>query len=228
MPDVKEALTRPIGPLPAWGWGVAIGGGFLAYHFLKTGSLFSGGNSGSSNAAPSFDSGFGTSDYPPYGNPLANPTSGGGQIQADPGSLPIIPFKPPTLPPPTHNPLPVAIHISPPATTQTKSTTTSVTNKIISKPISTANHESNTFNPSTGTGSVAYGGWGSAANQALHRHAPAKAPIHQDVSYGGWGSRANQLRHKRPHPSKTRKTYIPPKKIIYKAPTGSNQVATRA
>ncbi len=32
--DVKEAITRPIGPLPAWGWGVVIGGGYLIYRWL--------------------------------------------------------------------------------------------------------------------------------------------------------------------------------------------------
>lgn len=45
---VTEALTRPIGPLAAWQWGLVIGGGYLAYRFLKGGS------------SPSFSSGGGT------------------------------------------------------------------------------------------------------------------------------------------------------------------------
>ncbi len=36
--DLREALTRKIGPLPAWGWGVAIGGGLLAIKLVRGGS----------------------------------------------------------------------------------------------------------------------------------------------------------------------------------------------
>ena len=35
MVDVKEALTRKIGPLPAWGWAVAIGGSVIAYRVIS-------------------------------------------------------------------------------------------------------------------------------------------------------------------------------------------------
>lgn len=38
MPDVSGALTRKIGPLPAWGWGVAVGGAALGVKFLRGGS----------------------------------------------------------------------------------------------------------------------------------------------------------------------------------------------
>lgn len=34
MVDVGGTLTRKIGPLPAWGWGVAIGGGLLAVRMM--------------------------------------------------------------------------------------------------------------------------------------------------------------------------------------------------
>lgn len=44
--DVAAAATRKIGPLPAWGWGVAIGGGFLAIRMLR------GGGSGGNGAQP--------------------------------------------------------------------------------------------------------------------------------------------------------------------------------
>lgn len=37
MPDIGGALTRKIGPLPAWGWGVAVGGAFLAVNKLGGG-----------------------------------------------------------------------------------------------------------------------------------------------------------------------------------------------
>jgi hypothetical protein len=36
--DMGEALGRKIGPLPAWGWGVAVGGGFLVWRFISGGS----------------------------------------------------------------------------------------------------------------------------------------------------------------------------------------------
>ena len=35
--DPKEALTRKLGPLPAWGWGVAIGGAILVAKLLRGG-----------------------------------------------------------------------------------------------------------------------------------------------------------------------------------------------
>lgn len=38
MPDVGGALTRKIGPLPAWGWGVAVGGAALGVKMLRGGS----------------------------------------------------------------------------------------------------------------------------------------------------------------------------------------------
>ena len=41
--QVSETLQRKIGPLPAWGWGAAIGGGLLAFKVLRGGSLMSSG-----------------------------------------------------------------------------------------------------------------------------------------------------------------------------------------
>ena len=35
--DAKEALTRKLGPLPAWGWGVAIGGAVLVARLFRGG-----------------------------------------------------------------------------------------------------------------------------------------------------------------------------------------------
>lgn len=35
MPDVQEALTRKLGPLPAWGWGVAVGGAVIVFRLIR-------------------------------------------------------------------------------------------------------------------------------------------------------------------------------------------------
>jgi hypothetical protein len=37
MPDIRAALTRKIGPLPAWAWGGVVGGGLLAMRALTGG-----------------------------------------------------------------------------------------------------------------------------------------------------------------------------------------------
>ena len=43
IPNLGETLTRRIGPLPAWGWGIGIGGAFVAARFLGIGGgLFAG------------------------------------------------------------------------------------------------------------------------------------------------------------------------------------------
>src|SRR3954471_17373843 len=46
---ISEALTRPLGPLPAWQWGLVGIGGYIGYRVLTGKSLSSGG--GSANAA---------------------------------------------------------------------------------------------------------------------------------------------------------------------------------
>jgi len=33
--DAKEALTRKLGPLPAWGWGIAVGGAILVFRLFR-------------------------------------------------------------------------------------------------------------------------------------------------------------------------------------------------
>ncbi len=35
---IKGGLTRKVGPLPVWGWAAIVGGGFVAYTFLRGGS----------------------------------------------------------------------------------------------------------------------------------------------------------------------------------------------
>lgn len=44
--DPKEALTRKLGPLPAWGWGVAIGGAILVAKLIRGGGSSSTPNAG--------------------------------------------------------------------------------------------------------------------------------------------------------------------------------------
>jgi hypothetical protein len=56
-PNVGEAVTRKLGPLPTWGWAIVIGGGVLLYRALR-----SGGSSSSSSGGVS---------YIPVGNPGA-------------------------------------------------------------------------------------------------------------------------------------------------------------
>ena len=55
-----EALKRPVGPLPLWGWGVVAGGGIVAISLLR-------GRGGGTSAAPSV-----------YLPPTDNANSGGG------------------------------------------------------------------------------------------------------------------------------------------------------
>jgi hypothetical protein len=42
MVDIAQSLTKRIGPFPAWGWGVGVGGGLLAFSVLRGGSLLGG------------------------------------------------------------------------------------------------------------------------------------------------------------------------------------------
>jgi hypothetical protein len=51
----ENVLTRQLGPLKTWQWGLAIGGAFMLYRFLTTGSLFGGGSSSTSALVPSSD-----------------------------------------------------------------------------------------------------------------------------------------------------------------------------
>jgi hypothetical protein len=35
MADIKGMLTKKLGPLPAYGWGIVIGGGYIAYRYMS-------------------------------------------------------------------------------------------------------------------------------------------------------------------------------------------------
>jgi hypothetical protein len=50
--DVKGALTHKFGPLPAWGWGVALGGGILVWRYVRGGA--SSGQQAASSGTPTF------------------------------------------------------------------------------------------------------------------------------------------------------------------------------
>jgi len=72
MPDWKAALTKKIGPLPAWGWGAVVGGGYLGYRMLSgKGISLSGATSAATDAAS--DNGTGVS-----GTGSVGPGDGGG------------------------------------------------------------------------------------------------------------------------------------------------------
>jgi hypothetical protein len=54
MPDFKVMLTKKLGPLPAYGWGIVIGGGYIAYRYLSgKGLSLSGGSSAATTATDS-------------------------------------------------------------------------------------------------------------------------------------------------------------------------------
>jgi hypothetical protein len=71
--DLKAGLAKKIGPLPAWGWAVAIGGGLLVWKFAKGG----GGGGGSSSVI----GGGGDAETPTGVNPGG---SGGGAFDTLP------------------------------------------------------------------------------------------------------------------------------------------------
>jgi hypothetical protein len=54
MPDIKAAITKPIGPLPAFAWVLVIVGGYFGYKFIS-------GRSGSSSSSSSTATPVGTS-----------------------------------------------------------------------------------------------------------------------------------------------------------------------
>ena len=71
MPDIQEAATRKLGPLPAWGWGVAVGGAVLVFRLIRP-------KSATSSAQPS---------------PTATVVGGGGSLTGSgPDATPTDPF----------------------------------------------------------------------------------------------------------------------------------------
>lgn len=53
MPDIKEAITRPVGPLPAYAWVIVAVGGYFAYVFLSNRSSNSTTTAADTSGAPS-------------------------------------------------------------------------------------------------------------------------------------------------------------------------------
>lgn len=66
MPDIQAAATRKLGPLPAWGWGVAVGGAVIAFRIVR-------GKPATGSSQPS---------------PTATVVGGGGMIGTGPDATP--------------------------------------------------------------------------------------------------------------------------------------------
>ncbi len=84
--DAKEALTRKLGPLPAWGWGVAIGGAILVAKLFRKSS----GASVGTTAPTSIGGGIGgtaTDATTQPGDPFSGPNSLITQLQSQVGDL---------------------------------------------------------------------------------------------------------------------------------------------
>lgn len=116
---LTDTISRPVGPLPAWGWGVVVVGGYVGYHFLKGGSASSsnapvavstpldsaGGGSGGigndeilaainnlNNTIANAKPPTQPGTVPPLPHPLPKPTPGhGGGIGVPPGGFKITP-----------------------------------------------------------------------------------------------------------------------------------------
>jgi hypothetical protein len=73
--DIGGAATRKIGPLPAWGWGIAVGGAVLVYKLFLGGGSVGGGD----NSAPDVQTIEPDSDS-------SDPVTGAKGEQGDPGT----------------------------------------------------------------------------------------------------------------------------------------------
>lgn len=80
MADMKAMLTKKLGPLPAWGWGVVIGGGYLGYRLVSgKGMLPASAGAGESDADTSgmtAGGGSGTGSSGDYSDPSGSYASG--------------------------------------------------------------------------------------------------------------------------------------------------------
>jgi hypothetical protein len=90
MVDIEAALTRKLGPLPAWGWGGALGVGVLAYRALHGGGAA--GQSGSSGTVQTIGGDGASFD------PSSIGSSGGGSGGSSGGTPVPDPVGGPTLP----------------------------------------------------------------------------------------------------------------------------------
>jgi len=83
MPDVnglKEKITQPIGPLPAWGWVAAIVGGYFVYKFIsgRSGGTTNSTAAGSAGSAGALDSSIAINNLTQTIKDLINKTTPGG------------------------------------------------------------------------------------------------------------------------------------------------------
>lgn len=91
MPDIQEAATRKLGPLPAWGWGVAVAGAVIVFRIMRGGKSSSTPSPtatvvGGSGVAGSSDASGGSSTDPFSGaNSLVEQLLG--QVNAEQGTI---------------------------------------------------------------------------------------------------------------------------------------------
>lgn len=99
MIDIREAATRKIGPLPAWAWGVVVGGGLLVYGLVSG----KGASSPFQQTLASSGDGF---DYGAGGGASGGASGGGGSIDGgSPNGGTVTPTTPTTpTSPVTHTP----------------------------------------------------------------------------------------------------------------------------
>src|ERR1035437_7021994 len=124
MPDIKETITRPIGPLPAFAWVLVIVGGYFGYKFLSgRGSSTTSttattvGTSAGGVAPSSSDYANLTSQVSQLGNQITDLGSkittlvpGGGQVISMPPVINPLPTPPPiVIQPPSTQPPAAAI-----------------------------------------------------------------------------------------------------------------------
>lgn len=85
MPDIRETLTRKIGPLPLYAWGAIVGGGLLVARKLTGGGAGSGGTVlGTVTDAVDASGGGGGSDgatQPPAGTGSTGTVGGNGSVR---------------------------------------------------------------------------------------------------------------------------------------------------
>lgn len=231
---LTDTLTRPVGPLPLWGWGAVGVGGFLVYRVVRGGT--SGGVSVPiASTLPVDQSGSGGAfSLPPITiinnipSPGAGSTGGGGGgggggTKPGGGGGSKGGLQPPSL----HSfPGPTPVTGTPPTIIEkTISTVTS--------PTAALTAPGGVLNTPGGGKIVAFGGWGTVKNQLAHAKntllpsrtnpsppvsptAPMNAPhgVLQTpagatlVAFGGWGSAANQAAHEKAHPARTGAVHV--------------------
>jgi hypothetical protein len=79
--DIKESLTQKVGPLPAYGWGLILGGGYVGYRYWKAKQAAAASAASPTSVVDTQGTGFGLSQdaASPWGN-----AGGGGSSVVNP------------------------------------------------------------------------------------------------------------------------------------------------